>query len=265
MDHLIAIVNENSSNSRWSSTDRDHAYAEYVAALLKPNSARGRNRVRLTILAAHSKHLQEMSPILKDQSQSDQSWAQTLIRTLASASSHATYRRRLYFDLDSEVPWAGQAVRPILTTGLLVKVLATGQANNHLGHASIERAREFIYENYQTNILIAANRYDTKRAWSTCRAIAPLAAAFLDFIQSRQATRLNSGTLSEVRKHIDNIVLDATAYRAFLLRPMRRGNKSLLNESELFPLPSVPTPLTIVSPPPGLPPWGRRPDSLMAI
>lgn len=217
-------------------TTPDHvARAVLVGSLLKPNDQRGRRRVALTFqardFAVNPSTAGSASICMED----DGNLTASTLRLLSSASSRRTYRHRLYFDWSAQK--AGSAIRSILTTGLLVKIVCSGRANDAFGNASTERAVEYILENYSTTILIASNRLDTRQAWFRMKPAAPIAAAFLQFVQDHQLSRFDSSAFSLLRQEIGAVWANADVFRERLLSSPRRGCKPFIGAEGLLPIP----------------------------
>lgn len=226
--------------------------ASFVASLLKPHNARQRNRVYLTLLADHPEVL--ASEFARHADNESIKSAADLYRALSKSSSARTYRQRLYFDLQRQ--HAGAAIRNILTTGLLVKIIYAKCAELG-GFSSTERAVEFLCEKYTTNILIAANRLDTRQAWFRTRAAAPMAAALLQFIQDNELTKFDGAAFTLLKDQICDVLANATSFQSILLSPLRRGDKPFMKSSELLSIPACLKKGT-ASISPALPSWGRR-------
>lgn len=231
-----------------------HARAEFVAALLKPKSVKQRQRVHLTLLVPSIDLATYPITPLNSEPNSDGPNI-SLLKLLSSASSRRTYRHRLNFNLAAKS--SDTRARGILTTGLLVKILCSKRADDSSGNASMERARAFLCDRYETSALIAANQLQTKKAWSNYRPVAHMAAAFLQFVQDRQITEFDSAAFSDLRRSIGTVLANTRIYREILMSPLRRGGRPFLSDSELLPVPIWPVnePSTVSN---DLPEWRLR-------
>jgi hypothetical protein len=181
------------------------------------------------------------------------------------ASARRTYEHRLFLrnaiaqrkrkDINTQV-------RSLLTTGLIVKILASRYAVKGFRRNQTE-AYFYLVDAYESVPAISADGRRSRDYWRECKPIASLCAALIDFLMQRTgALRIDRQTLQSLKADMAAFLRTAYEYQKFLLGEDDAIQPTLsvsairrINVKRLPPIECGRSYRT-----PKLPRWGRKSD-----
>lgn len=267
MTKPITIRFAPAENQQWSIWQKRLAIVTVRSFFLAPRSARKRSRLRTALYSKLLSH--------PDSGEMPQDIRTFLVRRQVFGMSDVLelsplkdYLERLRIEDGVRRSKSTRIISPIVTVGLIVKVLASEKVLNSKQEKKARRkvtmAREYIEENYRTGFIIRRNTDDQKKAWNKWKSIAHLCAALVDFLQRQpgRQLRLDRSDWQRLEDDIPDFLATANYYQQFLLGqlvikdvPLASRTAKEIGLRQLPPL-SLGSPFVI----PALPGWDENLD-----
>lgn len=198
-------------SKEWNEWESALVFATVWPRLLAPNNRKRRSQIRtlhyLALLEQMAGAKGRRAALVRDFVIKR---LQSRLMDLAHTARIEWYRQQLFLDAT-----AGSYITPILTTGVLVKVLASPNGIRH-GRRVVSAATEFLVANHRRGIAIVGDEDKAEESWRKWKHAAHLCAALVDYLPRDSTPQINDATLRQIEADMASFITTALHYQKFL-------------------------------------------------